>query len=73
MFDVILYYAKNNLALRDTDKQFEKHNCGIFLSTFELLSYYNQILEKHIEKLKSKKKCYYLFFSSNLKQNNFAS
>lgn len=27
----------------------------MFLSTFELLSYYNSILEKHIEEVKSKK------------------
>jgi len=54
LFDVILFCAKNNLALRGTDEQIGKPNCGIFLSTLELLSHYNPILAKHIEEVNAK-------------------
>lgn len=54
LFDVILFCAKNNLALRGTDERIGKPNCGIFLSTLELLSHYNPILAKHIEKVNAK-------------------
>ncbi|XP_025204578.1 zinc finger MYM-type protein 1-like [Melanaphis sacchari] len=54
LFDVILFCAKNNLALRGTDERIGKPNCGIFLSTLELLSHYNPILAKHIEEVNDK-------------------
>jgi hypothetical protein len=54
LFDVILFCSKNNLALRGTDERIGKPNCGIFLSTLELLSHYNPILAKHIEKVNAK-------------------
>ncbi|XP_060865965.1 zinc finger MYM-type protein 1-like [Metopolophium dirhodum] len=54
LFDVILFCAKNNLALRGTDERIGKPNCGIFLSTLELLSHYNPILAKHIEEVNAK-------------------
>jgi len=54
LFDVILFCAKNNLALRGTDERIGKPNCGIFLSTLEFLSHYNLILAKHIEEVNAK-------------------
>lgn len=54
LFDVILFCAKNNLALRGANERIGKPNCGIFLSTLELLSHYNPILAKHIEEVNVK-------------------
>lgn len=53
--DVILYCAKNNLALRGDSGVIGEQNCGIFLNTIELISHYNPILADHIISIKQNK------------------
>ncbi|XP_050510667.1 uncharacterized protein LOC126887266 isoform X1 [Diabrotica virgifera virgifera] len=50
--DVILHCARNNLALRGGSDLIGDSNCGVFLSTLELISHYNPQLAKHIETVK---------------------
>ncbi|CAL1277017.1 unnamed protein product [Larinioides sclopetarius] len=53
--DVILHCARNNLPLRGSSNAIGNNNCGVFLSTLELISHYNPQLFQHIENIKSKK------------------
>lgn len=53
--DVILHCARNNLPLRGGSDSISDSNCGVFLSTLELISHYNPQLSKHIENVKSGK------------------
>lgn len=55
VIDVILYCAKNNLALRGKSGIIGENNCGIFLNTIELISHYHPLLAEHISTMKSKK------------------
>lgn len=41
IMDVILYCAKNNLALRGSTENIGESDCGVFLSTLELISHYH--------------------------------
>ncbi|GBN89158.1 hypothetical protein AVEN_214764-1 [Araneus ventricosus] len=53
--DVILHCARNNLPLRGSSDAIGDNNCGVFLSTLDLISRYNPQLFQHIENVKSKK------------------
>ncbi|XP_022177474.1 zinc finger MYM-type protein 1-like [Myzus persicae] len=55
VIDVILYCARNNLALRGKSGIIGENNCGIFLNTIELISHYHPLLAEHISTVKSKK------------------
>lgn len=50
--DAIMFCAKNNLALRGTTEQIGESNCGIFLSTIELISHYNRQIFDHMQCIK---------------------
>lgn len=65
--DVILHCARNNLPLRGGSDSISDKNCGVFLSTLELISHYNPQLSKHIENVKSGK--YVTSYFSPLIQN----
>ena len=52
---VVLYCAKNNLPLRGSSDSIADHNCGVFLSTLELISHYHPQLKTHIEYVNSRK------------------
>ena len=47
--DAVLFCAKNNLALRGSSEILGQPNCGVFLSTIELISRYNPVLKAHLE------------------------
>ncbi|GBM30112.1 Zinc finger MYM-type protein 5 [Araneus ventricosus] len=53
--DVIIHCARNNLPLIGSSDAIGDNNCGVFLSTLELISHYNPQLFQHIENIKSKK------------------
>ncbi|XP_054276742.1 52 kDa repressor of the inhibitor of the protein kinase-like [Macrosteles quadrilineatus] len=53
--DVILHCARNNLPLRGGSDSINDKNCGVFLSTLELISHYNPQLNEHIANVKSGK------------------
>uniref|UniRef100_A0A2S2QTP2 Zinc finger MYM-type protein 1 n=1 Tax=Sipha flava TaxID=143950 RepID=A0A2S2QTP2_9HEMI len=53
--DVILYCAKNNLALRGNSEVIGEQNSGKFLNTIELISHYNPIIADHISNIKLNK------------------
>lgn len=57
MMDVILFCAKNNLAIRGTAKKevIGEPGSGVFLSTLELISHYHPQLAAHMSYVKSKK------------------
>ena len=50
--EIIMFCAKNNLALRGHTEEFDQRDNGVFLSTFELLAKHDSILQEHIEKHK---------------------
>ncbi|GBM04035.1 hypothetical protein AVEN_247916-1 [Araneus ventricosus] len=52
---VILRCAWNNLPLRGSSDAIGDNNCGVFLSTLELISRYNSQQLQRIENIKSKK------------------
>ncbi|XP_065675756.1 uncharacterized protein LOC136091964 [Hydra vulgaris] len=51
--DAILFCANNNLGLRGSNDAIEEQKSGIFLSTPELISYYNPLLADHIATIKA--------------------
>lgn len=53
MVDAIMFFAKNNLALRGSTDVIGEQNCGIFLNTIQLISHYDDILADHIARIKS--------------------
>lgn len=53
--DCILFCAKNNIALRGSCDSIGERGSGIFLSSIELISHYNQQLFDHIQNIKQTK------------------
>lgn len=51
IMDVVLFCAKNNLALRGDIEKFGHEKSGVFLSTMELLSKYNPKIAAHVSSI----------------------
>ena len=55
LIDVIIFLSEKNLAFRGTDEHFGSQSNGNFLGTIELISKYDDVLKKLVEKVSRKK------------------
>ncbi|XP_050064394.1 zinc finger MYM-type protein 1-like isoform X2 [Aphis gossypii] len=68
IIEIIIFSARQNIALRGHDEKLTSNNRGNFLELIELLSHHNAVLKIHLDKLK-KKKQNRLTFLSQISQN----
>lgn len=66
LLDIIMFLAKQNLALRGHDESENSDNKGNFLELVELVAKYDQVLYKHLSQSKEKEK----YLSATI-QNDF--
>lgn len=70
LLDVTLHLASRNLAFRGKTSNLDDVHNGNFLGTLELLSHYDPLLHKHLEKVRQKKKGLTHYLSAET-QNEF--
>ncbi|KAE9541314.1 hypothetical protein AGLY_004559 [Aphis glycines] len=68
IIEIIIFSARQNIALRGHNEKLTSNNRGNFLELIELLSHHNAVLKIHLDKLK-KKKQNKLTFLSHISQN----